>query len=158
MRMRKVPITAVIFMGCLALACAASIAKRPVRLWSSEDLVKEADVVVIATVQSSTHDAKNHKYTNPKSETWVDVDTDFAVQATLKGKNVEKRLTLRHKRYYSPTANISVVDGPAFVTFSSKTKTAFLLFLKQDAEGVYEPVTGQYDPDQSFNRLLPARP
>lgn len=158
MRIRKVPLIGVSFVICLVWACAASLAKRPIRLWSSEDLLKAADVVVIATVQNSTHDTKGHEYAHGKSDTWVDVDTDFGVQATLKGKNIGKRLTLRHKRYYSEKATIEVVDGPAFVTFNAQTKTAYLLFLKQGVDGVYEPVTGQVDPEQSFNRLLPARP
>src|SRR5690242_10560318 len=131
MRMRKLQVTAVVLMGCLLLASVAAVATRPVRSWSPDELVKEADEVVIANVQSSTHDARNHTYTNPKNETWVDVDTDFAVQAVVKGKNVGKGLILRHKRYFSAKANISVVDGPAFITFSPKANTSYLLFLKQ---------------------------
>jgi len=89
----------------LLVSSPASIAGRPVAIWQTDRLWKEADVVVIAEAE--------------------------------------------------------VIDGPAFVSFDTRGKAAYLLFLRApkadqaSAATEFEPITGQMDPGRSFSRLVP---
>jgi hypothetical protein len=62
-------------------------------------------------------------------------------------------LAVRHYRYFSPKAENAVIDGPAFVEFNSESKISYLIFLKKSPDGIYEPLTGQFDPVCSFFRV-----
>ncbi len=152
---RAVPVAlAATMMCCLVLASGSSAAARAVRLWSPAELWEKADLVVIATARS-TQDEKNQQFDHPKDNTWVAVETVFDAQASLKGSPKEKILTLGHYRYYNKQAGVTVRDGPAFVEFNVQKKNLYLMFLKRGADGLYELLTGQYDPYQSFIMLQP---
>jgi hypothetical protein len=130
------------------------LSARPVRMWSVQELTKEADLVVVGTVSSSA-DAANHASPDAKADTWIAVNTTFTVDSALKGEFKDKTVAVRHHRYNDPKAEITIVDGPSFVRFDSKLKNRYLIFLRRNAEGVYEPLTGQFDPDGSFFLLTP---
>ena len=126
---------------------------RPVKGWSFKELEETADLIVIGTVESSD-DAKNWVYEKPEITTWVAVDSVFRVSAVLKGELKKEKLVLRHHRFYHPRGEL-ILDGPAFVEFDPKLKHRYLMFLKKSKaeEGIVdhlEPLTGQYDPYQSF--------
>ena len=132
----------------------ASLASaRPVKRWSFQELTEKADLVIVGTV-SSAADAKNHEYAAAKADTWVAVDTVFSVNSILKGELKSATLTVRHHRYHDRKAEIEVIDGPSFVKFNSQLKNRYLMFLRRNAEGLYEPLTGQYDPGGSFFVLM----
>ena len=129
---------------------AASIEARPVKIWSLQELTTKADLVVVATAVSST-DTKNWVYPEAKDTTWVTVDTVFSIETVLKGELKGPSVTVQHFRYWKPEA--SVIDGPSFVQFAPSKKHRYLMFLGRKANGRYEPLTGQYDPDGSFFML-----
>jgi hypothetical protein len=87
----------------------------------------------------------------------VGVDTEFKVLTVLKGKVKGGTLTLFHFR--APESSVDCqspeVDGPSLVAFDPKAegRPRYLLFLKVRADGRYEPVSGQVDPDVSVARL-----
>lgn len=141
-------------MCCFVLAPGIPATARPVRGWSTAELWAKADLVVIATAKS-TQDAENQRFDHPQDDTWVAVETVFDAQASLKGGLKEKTLTLRHLRYYNKQAEVTVRDGPAFVEFDVHKKNSYLMFLKRGTDGLYEPLTGQTDPYQSFIMLQP---
>ncbi len=58
-----------------------------------------------------------------------------------------------HYRYHRREGEVAVVDGPSFVRFDPNKKRDYLLFLKRAEDGVYEPLSGQYDPDTSIKVL-----
>lgn len=138
---------------CLLVNCAFSVSARPIQLWSPNELWKKADLVVMATAETS-QDA--YKIENPKADSWVPVLSKFDVQAVLKGniKKIEASgkmlVTVRHYRYHDKMSEVAVVDGPAFVTFNPKRQNRYLVFLTRKPDGTYEPLSGQYDPWQSF--------
>jgi hypothetical protein len=142
----------------LALGTAIRVRARPVEVLSRADLWKKADRVALATVESNRDEAVPAK---AKPDAWVPVITRFHVDAILKGNpgrsqpKEAQSLNVRHYRYFGPEARITVVDGPAFVTFEPKRKNEYLVFLTAGQDGIYEPVTGQYDPWQSFLRVEP---
>lgn len=130
----------------------ASVARRPVRAWTIEELIARSDVVAIGTAQAEEQLVAD---TGAARGTSVPMNTVFAVQGVLKGKVADKRLSVRHYRYADPRDTVRVVDGPAYIRFSVKQKTSYLLFLRRAKDGALEPMTGQIDPEQSFKRLDP---
>ncbi len=136
----------------LLLASGSLLHARPVKGWSLKQLHEAADVVVIGTVRSSA-DAPGHEYPNAKDDTWIAVDTAFSVDCVLKGGLRANILTVRHHRYYDKKATIKTLDGPAFVEFRSRLTRKYLIFLRHADDGVFEPLTGQYDPGDSFFAL-----
>jgi hypothetical protein len=139
-----------------AMAHSPAANARPARHWSEAELWDQADVVVIAKAHS-TKDVNRVPADPPPPETWVAVATTFEIQAVLKGKPSDKSLEVRHHRYLGKDAEVAVVDGPSFVEFTAG-KHQYLMFLKAekvDGAVVYEPLTGQFDPDRSFRRVEP---
>ena len=144
--------------ACLVLAKVIPVWARPVQVWHTNELLEKADLVVIAIAESSQDE---YKVENAKADTWVPVLTKFDVQAVLKG-NLEKKpvsdkvsVTVRHNRYFDKMAEVKVIDGPSFIEFNPKAKNQYLIFLTGKPNEVYAPLSGQYDPWQSFLLLQP---
>jgi len=133
----------------VVLIQASSAMARPVKIWSFKELTEKADLVIVGTALSSA-DAKNHSYADTKSETWVAVDTVFTVHSIVKGELKAEALAMRHYRHYKREAEITTANGARFVEFDPKLKHRYLIFLKRTGDGSYEPLTGQYDPVDSF--------
>jgi len=145
----KLPYPIYLFTLCLLLMPALTQA-RATHHWQPQELVQKADLVVIATVYS-TGDDKNYdpKVPHPGLGTWIPVETVFDVQAVLKGQISGKLLTVRH---YRENRAYLTIDGPAFITFAPNQKKRCLVYLQKRGDH-FEPVTGQYDPDQSFYQI-----
>jgi hypothetical protein len=143
-------LSSVVFAGVLlAFAAGKNSLARPVELWSDDRLWKEADLVLIGTVKSSDDVKADHS--NAKPDSWVEVDTTISPGRVLKGTLEAKTAVVRHRRYFAKDAEIEAIGGPSFVEFDPKKKHKYLMFLKKtDTDGVYEPLTGHYDPWQSF--------
>ena len=140
--------------GLCVWALSGPAQARPVRMWYPDELGRKADVVVIATARSTADEAPPSDTSRAKPETWIPVVTVFDVQSVLKGVVVGKTLTVHHFRYFSPSAEIAVVDGPVFVTFNPPRKNLYLIYLRR-VNGKLEPLSGQEDPWLSFSRLQP---
>jgi hypothetical protein len=123
---------------------------RPIGIWRYEDLLKEADLVVIAKAvgTADTEDALKSDF----AVEFVGMDTSFEVQGTLKG-NAPGKLVVLHYRIKNGG---SPPNGPMLVTFRTNAEAGkggalslppeYLLFLKRRTDGRYEAVTGQIDP------------
>lgn len=127
---------------------------RPVKIWKPAELLKEADLVIIATPQATT-DVKNQDLTGAKYHTRVSVETELEVQAVVKGAWKEKSLPVRHQRFYGIAGSDDeragrTINGPRFLEFDRVQKHTFLIYLKLTSEGTYEPLTGLTDPGNSF--------
>ncbi len=144
--------------ACLVLANVLPASARPIQFWYPDELWEKADLVVMATAESS-QDASSVPPTEAKPNTWISVLTKFNVQAVLKGdlgkKSVTDKMfvTVEHRRYFDKMAEVTEVDGPAFVKFNPEIKNQYMIFLKGTNGENYQPLTGQYDPWQSFLRL-----
>jgi hypothetical protein len=137
------------------IGLAQTISARPVELWSEERLWKEADLVLIGTAKA-TADLAVDRGEGKKRDSRVEVETTFAIERVLQGKYGGKTVAVRHHRYFAKEAEIEVIDGPSFVEFNAKKQHRYLIFLKrtEGEKDVYQPLTGQYDPDQSFQQLV----
>ena len=137
--MKKYPLIIVItLISCLVQA-------RLTQMWSYEDLNKSSDLVIICKFISSSdaHDGKTIPNI-PTSWSVVSVTTILQVQTVLKGDLDLKKISFHHYRQKNPD---EILDGgPNFVTFDDKRKNCFLLFLKKEPDGRYEPTSGQFDP------------
>lgn len=146
MNIHQTPFIA-LFLALLIPASSASA--RPVKIWPFEELNEKADLVIVGSAISSA-DAKGFTYPDAKADTLVSVDTVFHIDCTLKGDLKSDNVTVSHNRYYGKEAEITIIDGPSFIEFNTKLKNQYLIFLKRADDGSYKPLTGQYDPDNSF--------
>jgi len=75
----------------------------------------------------------------------VGVETKFAVETLLKGNKATKEFVLHHYRDVRPAIYF---NGPDLVAFSPGGDEAYLLFLKNEADGRFAPINGQTDPGE----------
>jgi hypothetical protein len=128
--------------------------------WSYDELLKQSDVVVIATAECSIDNESTSKLDLGAKVAHKEVITDFDIKLVIKGK-VEKSLKLQHYRLeIQPLGGIE--DGPSIVTFFVKDelgnyilndKKDYLLFLKLGKDDKYLFVSGIEEPQHSI-RLL----
>jgi hypothetical protein len=140
------PLFALISVTCLCQA-------RPTRFWTYEDLVKESDLVVIATPVESQDLKEPAEFPNTSrvdangkrvALAAVGVETKFAVQVVLKGEKKElKELVFFHLR--EPDQRTLTPNGPMTASFDLKNRPRYLMFLKREADGRYISTTGQMD-------------
>ena len=123
------------------------------------ELTKKADLIVIASAQSSRDVTEIFNFLNVEV---IGVETVFHTAALLKDtrpaaqkaeseQKPEKTFVLYHYRLANPETPI--VDGPMLVYFDLKDKAQYLMFLRDAGEGRYEPLTTQYDADFSIEKL-----
>jgi hypothetical protein len=140
---------------------------RRIEPWPYKKLLKEADVVVVATALSSKETGEVTKLGGWQTNL-LGVDTTFAVEAVLKGEVKGDQLTVFH---YRLKPGVHVENGPLLISFRTKrlaiqTKQAkvglgvpsYLLFLKKRPDGRYEAVSGQIDPKLSVREMHPPLP
>ena len=155
------PLLGLLAITVLAMNVTHANARR-IDVWAYEKLLKEADLVVIATVKSTVATDDRLKE-NPWKEKFLGLNTTFSVKAIVKGKIEGDSIKVLH---YKLEEGVRIVNGPLLVTFRAnsmllegKTKRAelgppeYLLFLKLRKDGRYEPVTGQIDPQLSVREL-----
>jgi hypothetical protein len=140
---------------------------RGLESWPYRRLLKEADVVVVATALSSA-DAGESTRDNLWQAELVGVNTTFAVEAVLKGKLEGDRLRVLH---YRLRPGVLIEDGPLLVSFRTGgltlttkgakvalSRPSYLLFLKAGKDGRYEPVSGRTDPALSVREMYKPLP
>lgn len=128
---------------------------RRIRGWTYEELMGQADLVVIAR-PTATKDTAEHidlpgftitlEGGKPLGLPVIGVESTFHIATVLKGDKALKELTLHHYREADPERS-AVIDGPSFSSFNPSKPQAYLLFLRREADGRYAPWTGQTDPD-----------
>lgn len=133
----------------LAVLFAFEVEARPARAWKDVELWNEAEIVVLATPQS-TKDVAIAGESRP--EYWIDVETTLDVQAVLKGK-ADDKIIFRHARYAGGV--MAVPNGPSFVMLDPAKRQQFLLFLKRGKDGALEPLSGQMDAADSVRWVQP---
>lgn len=153
-------------MWYLSMVCAASLLCRSgggVDHWTSERLAREADLVIIATVQG-TKDSGEATNDNVWKAKFIGVNTTLTVKAALKGKiDTNKPLILFH---YRLPRGLQIINGPDFVEFlpgnnivqvdgNQVKQSEFLFFLRKQKDGRYCPVSGQRYAAFSVRRLIP---
>jgi hypothetical protein len=150
------------------LICVAQTANaRPIPLWPYDQLFRESNLAVIAEAVRSQTSKDVFPDANPWQLKMEGIVTVFRVELVLKGKEAAKEIRVLHfKIGQLPKDHIFVInDGPCFVKFATDNveltskdlhvtqKPNYLLFLKKMADGRYEAVTGQTDPEFSVREM-----
>lgn len=144
-------------LGVLCFFTTTSVSyARPVQKLSFEELMEQADVVIIGEVES-TGDLPTQRIRGKSDTAWIAVQTTFQLEGVMKGKVTGEKLSVIHHRHSVESLELSLENGPGFVKFNPELKHRYLIFLKQGERsddlktgGPYIPVTGQYDPGFSF--------
>jgi hypothetical protein len=158
----------------LSLVAAGVADARRLPEWPHDRLLKEADLVVLAAAGKSEPAAD--KWDGDYAYELDGINTRFTVKVALKGEIPKDGLTVLHYRMGRLKPGKTVDDqaraakgGPNLVGFRAEALRVnigrsevsvpapeYLLYLKKRADGRYEPVSGQYDPNLSVRELFPA--
>jgi hypothetical protein len=146
--------------GLVALPATA----RRLEDWPYDKLMKEADLVVVATAVKTVETKDEMGDPAWKKRRFIGQDTTLEVITALKGKVDEKRIKVLH--FKLPHGDF-IINGPLFFDFRAKPleirlKTAnitlgspdYLLYLKRMKDGRYEPVSGRFDPALSVREMM----
>lgn len=132
---------------------------RIVRSWSDAELMKAADLVVVATPLATKDLDETNSLGWSQSESFRPrfrgLETAFKVYDVLKGMPANDRIVLHH--YRNEIEWGSPPNGPDFVTFTQGSTNKLVLYLIKDGASRYAPVTGQVDSYLSI-RPLPTDP
>jgi hypothetical protein len=148
----------------------ASASAEQIENWSYDRLFKEADVIVIASVQGTV--ASDDKASDERwKASLIGLRTTFSVINTLKGRLDDGPLTVLH---FKLKDGVLTQDGPLLVSFRTKGPTIeggrsvkykavlstpqYLLFLKRSDGGRFEPVSGQIHPALSVKEIYAPLP
>jgi hypothetical protein len=132
---------------CLVLSTPAFA--RPVRVWTYDDLLKEADVVAIVKVTKVAEtDVPLAGHGDPKQ--YQGKRADAIVGLMLKG---EGRPSLAFDVFrYAPDTS-SPPNGALFADVSKADTAHYLVFLKRQDDGTLVPVSGHYDAQVSIREM-----
>ena len=146
---------------CVALRATAQISPAA---WTYQTLGEKALLIVIATptnVQVTGEQAEldpKHMRTELPDGRQIPVkvygvETTFEVLTVLKGQADVKTFILHHYDRGNAIDRLRMSGDPRFVYFEVKDKKRYLMFLKQEADGRYAAISGQYDPQDSISEL-----
>jgi hypothetical protein len=136
------------------------------RGWNYAELMKTADLVVIATPRATTNTGKLEELpdisemdaSGKKSKVMAErLETELDVTVVMKGAPLDTKgkattkIVLHHARDYP--ANKPSVNGPGYVLFDPKEKRQYVMFLVREPDGRYAAVSGQTDPDEAIEPL-----
>jgi hypothetical protein len=152
-----------------ATSIAAPAAARAIETWSYERLFKEADLAVIASARE-TVDAPDVEARDQRHRPILAAQrTTFAVHAVLRGDAGDGPITVLHFRLKDERGLMR--NGPMLVRFRTAPPVVegrgfraelgtpqYLLFLKRSADGLLEPVSGQFDPQLSVKEIYAPLP
>jgi hypothetical protein len=145
----------------------STIFARPVRRWTQQELIDEADIVVIATASESKKTENSDGFMPNELQQF---ESELLVRSIFKGKDVDPALKEKggkkvikfvHFRYREDLKT-SVDNGPGFAVLGTAKVVGripsalpfYLLYLRKRKDGRYEPVTGNNDPQNSISRIL----
>jgi hypothetical protein len=159
----SVPYTRLVVLAVVMGTTAATASARLLENWPYERLLMEADLVIIAQA-TAVEDTAYRMTENPWKAEFLGVCTTFQVKATLKGTPTGKQIKVLH---FKLKDGVQIINGPMLVSFRTKgfdlelkdgPKVHFLtpeymLFLKAQQDGRYEPLSGRVDPELSIREL-----
>ena len=113
--------------------------------WSYQQMFDKADVVVIAR-DAETRDTAERVNLPGVSPPLVMIGASAEFKSLLVLKGDQTHLTTFTVHYYRlPDPPPAIVNGPLLPDFHSAKGSAYLLFLKKEADGRYAPVTDSMD-------------
>jgi hypothetical protein len=162
--------TGAFLVGCafVILFC-SQLRARQVEDWPYDKLFKHADLVIIAKATAVREARKEDHAVPPKrhADILTGVVTSFKVLQVIKGEYKHNKMDLVHFRLKK---GVEILNGPLLVKFHTKhtqlsgngwsgfAGNTYMLFLKKERAGRFEPVSGQFDPAESVKQILPPLP
>ena len=144
-----------LFIFALLVACASQpvTARFLVGGRSFEEMLREADLVVVATAMETRETAERSKLIDidkldtsaPKllQEEVIGVETHFVVRVALKSSEPINKFVLHHYKLHAPE---EMENGPQLLEIPERRHATFLMFLRKEKDGRFAPFTGQFDP------------
>jgi hypothetical protein len=146
----KLGILRFVVMSSLVFGPSQLLVARLAEHFTDEQAFAKADLIVIATVISTTDtDERSSLSDSKRSINVIGVTSDFEICAVLKGVTGQKKLRLHHYR-----TDDEFTNGPALVEIPRNKHPTYLLFLIRESDGRYAPATGQTDPSGSSVFLI----
>jgi hypothetical protein len=122
--------------------------------WSAKILTEEADLIVIAAPLLKSQPTGKRMFLegiNPKMEV-VEMETKFEIKSVLKGMIESDEFVLLHL-FYKEEPKIRR-GGPSLRKYKKdEYYREYLMFLKDEGNGVYTPTSGQVDPNYAIREL-----
>jgi hypothetical protein len=133
----------------ICLLVAGTAAARPVRVWTYEDLFKEADVVAIVRV-TEVRDTAARLEGYGDTKLYQGKEAEALVGLMLKGDR-QPKLTFQ---FFSYAPKVSPLpNGAMFADLSGFQKSHYLVFLKKLDDGTLVPISGHFDAGSSVRAL-----
>jgi hypothetical protein len=130
-------------LGGLFILAASLASARGINMMSRTKMEAASDLVVIATPVKVKKTNELLKGTLLAfSGTYRGIEATFAIHQAIKGS--EKRRFRLHY-YEMDKGPVPAADGPGLVSFKAGSGIEYLMFLKQEPDGRYAPITGQVD-------------
>lgn len=139
------------------LLAASSAVCRPVLILPYDQLLQQADLVVIAT-PTSVRDTQAEttfpgiQTSERKPVPAIRMEAEFDVLAVFKGDGAAKTFVLHYLRPDESRSKPAAND-PNVISFTPSEKRRYLLFLKREENGGYSTVGSQTDPYFSVKDL-----
>lgn len=137
--MKNTAFAAIVLLLLGGIGASTPVVAGPARSWSYSELLQAADLVIIGTPiahgESSAKPADQRERRSP-------ISTTFQILGVLKGSPPKDRdsVTMNHYRYANPLSKAEADARPVAVSFQGEPRD-YLVFLKQTADGHFEPVT-----------------
>ena len=117
--------------------------------WTFGELASKSDVVIVATPVRTSDSGTKTDITVLQGLPVVEMDTEFKLLLVLKGI-VPDEFVLRHYRLDKENMKGACINCGTQLDFASADEPrAYLLFLKSNPDGRYEPTSGQLFPTHS---------
>jgi len=121
-------------------------------LWSYEELLQKADLVLIAECQSTSETGRQRPHPELKpADPVLELLTIFQASAVLKAPQavpIATEVRVRHYRWSDDVLKRGIVNGGAWLRLEAHHN--YLLFLTKASDGVYEPLSGHTFPNDSI--------
>jgi hypothetical protein len=161
--------SAFLFGGAILILLCSDLSARQIEDWPYDKLFKHADLVIIAKPVAVREARKDDGATPPKghADILTGVVTTFEILHVVKGEYKPKKMDLIHFRLKT---GVHIGNGPMLVKFHTKAmdlsgkswagivSSDYMLFLKKDKDGRFEPVSGQLDPALSVKQTMDPLP
>ena len=124
------------------------------RGWSAKELTIKADLIVLAAPLSKSQTTGKIMILEgikPKMEV-VEMEAKFEIKSVLKGKIEDDEFILIHFFYKNEPKVYR--GGPSLRQYKTdEYYREYLMFLKDEGDGIYAPLSGQKDPNYSIREL-----
>jgi hypothetical protein len=134
-----------------AVSFSPRLEARPMGSWNYEALSSSADLIIVGCPTSTVVTAEESKLLETPV---LKAKTDFKIKTIFKGKEPAAKVSLTHFKYKDSAKAGPITSGEPYL-INLELGQNYLIFLKKNADGSLDPVSGQTDSSFSFKELPP---